>query len=456
MTIVYFIIALGILVAIHEFGHFAVAKLSGIGVEVFSIGFGPKIISFRKGETEYRIAVIPLGGYVKMVGEDPSDTAAARANPEKAYSRKPLRARLATVFAGPAMNLVLALFLLPIVFWVGKKEPEILQKAPFVMGVVQNSPAAAVHLQKGDRVLRVDEQSVETWGEVVETVLLSPEKRLSIELDRNGETIRHQVLLGTDPYSNAHIGFLGIEPHYFIGNDPVVGKVMPGTPAELMGLVADDRIVAIDGRAIETWTALVQAVGNSNGEALRLGILRQGEIRQVTVKPMSNPGEGFPWILGVQKRDVPQSVVVHRYAFPEALHKGLVEMKRLTGLTFYILKRLFSFDLSYKSLGGPIQIAAASGQAARSGLGEFLYFMAFLSLQLGILNLLPIPVLDGGHLAFMAVEAVIRREIPIKIKIVTQQLGMVLLLALMLLVTVNDINSVWGFKKIMESVLSWF
>lgn len=452
MTILYFIIALGILVAIHEWGHFIIAKLSGVGVETFSIGFGPRIVGWRRGETDYRISIIPLGGYVKLVGEDPEDPSVSAYPPEKWFSRKPMRSRLAVVLAGPLMNIILAAVLLPVVFLVGKKELALFQKAPIVVGIMKNSPAAQADLRVGDRLLKVDGVATPDWTRLLEVTAIRPNEEAAIELERDGQPLTKTVRITTDPFSRSQIGYIGIEPQYIVNNEPIIDKVVPGTPAEAAGLREGDRIVGIAGQPVDFWSDLVGVVSTSGGRPLVFNVMRGQSPQTVTVQPIAGPSDKNAWVIGVVKKETPQDVTVHRYSFTQAASKGWGELKRLTQMTFDVLKRLLSFQLSYKSLGGPIQIAAASGAAAKSGLGEFLYFMAFLSLQLGIMNLLPIPVLDGGHVAFMTVEAVIRREIPARIKMRIIQAGMALLLGLMLLVTLHDVESVWGlnFQKVVQ------
>lgn len=462
MTILYFIIALGILVLVHEWGHFIIARKSGIRVEKFSIGFGPKIFGFKQGGTEFCIAPIPLGGYVKLYGEDPiaeaeGDEVRAKqiASAPDAFSARPLSARLATVFAGPAMNLVLCFLLMPLVFMVGRLVPVILEKAPVVFGVKADSPAAIAGVQPGDQILRIGDEKTATWADVVNWIVLHPDHSARLAVIRNGREIELPLRSAYSPTTKQKIGYLGIEPFYFWGDDPVVGEVGGNSPAATAGLKANDIIVALGNKKISTWTEMTEIVRGSEGKELKITYRRNGMQQTVLVAPKFHEG-AKAYVIGITKYIDPNAFVKKRYGFFEAVVAGTKENFKLLGLTTDVLKRLFTFQLSYKALGGPVQIAQASGQAARSGVGEFLYFLAFLSMQLGVLNLLPIPVLDGGHVLFMAIEGIRRKPVSLKIRMVSQQLGLALLLSLMLLVTINDVDSVWGFTNIWEKIKGIF
>ena len=462
MTILYFIIALGVLVLVHEWGHFIIARKSGIRVEKFSIGFGPKILSFTRGGTEFRIAPIPLGGYVKLYGEDPIAEAEgneARAkeisSSPDAFSARPLYARLATVFAGPAMNLVLCLVLMPLVFMVGRMVPVILEEAPVVIGVKASSPAAIAGIEPGDQILRMDGKKISTWSDLINWIALHPNETEKIVLRRNGREISASVQIVFSPTSKQKIGYLGVEPFYFWGDDPIVGDVFGNSPAATAGLKALDKITALDGKPISGWNEMTETIRAGEGKPVTLSYMRGGAKNTVIVTPKFHEG-AKAYVIGIAKYVDPNSFVKKRYGFFGAIVAGTKENLKLLDLTVDVLKRLFTFQLSYKALGGPVQIAQASGQAAKSGVGEFLYFLAFLSMQLGVLNLLPIPVLDGGHVLFMAIEGIRRKPVSFKVRMISQQLGLALLLGLMLLVTVNDVDNVWGFTNIWEKIKGIF
>lgn len=455
ITFIYFILGLGLLVFIHELGHFLVAKWSGIRVEQFSLGFGPKILGFTWGETEYKISILPLGGYVKMSGEEPEEGSISPVHDPRSFASQPLYKRIATVLAGPAMNLLLALILMPIVFMMGRMEPVFLEQSAIVIGVKKDSPAAKIGLEKGDQILSIDAFPTPNWDAAMQRILVSPESEvvLKIKSQQKGVEEDKKVMLGSA--KEGKVGFLGVEPHYFIGNEAVVDQVSANSPAEKAGIKAKDKVLRIQGESIESWEDMSDKVAAAEGKAISLEIEREGKVIHVNLTPQFNDAHK-KWVMGITKA-VPEGLMVkHQYSFVEAFKKGSQEFGRLFMLTLEVLKKLFSFQLSYKTLGGPIQIAEATANAAKSGLGDFFYFLSFMSLQLGVLNLLPIPVLDGGHLLFMLYEGVRRKPLSVKGRIIAQQIGMVFLFSLMILVTLNDIDTVWGFKKIFSKIAGWF
>lgn len=462
MTIIYFIIALGILVLVHEWGHFIVARKLGIRVLKFSIGFGPKIFGVKKGETEYRVSLIPLGGYVQLFGEDPEAEAHGDAGLEHeilsqpdAFSAKPLPSRFATVLAGPMMNLVLAFFFMPIAFMIGRQVPVFMDKPPVIMGVQPGSPAFLAGLQKGDRILSINKKETDNWENVLNWVIMHADKEAKVTLNRNGKNEEFLIKTGFNPNVRQKMGYWGVEPFYFWGDDPIVGGFSPSSEALKAGLKIKDKITAVNGQPVSSWTELTQVIRASEGKALILDVNREGKALTLSMTPKYDEG-AKAWLLGITKFDDPELLTQKRYEFFSAFKEGTRENLKLAGLTGQVVGQLVTFQLSYKTLGGPVQIAQATAAAARTGWGDLVYFLAFLSLQLGIMNLLPIPVLDGGHLFFMAIEGIRRRPVSLKIRSVSQQVGLVLLLTLMVLVTFNDIESVWGFGKIWQKITGIF
>ncbi len=452
MTIIYFIVALGVLVFVHEFGHFIVAKRQGIGVEKFSLGFGPKLFSFTRGETTYLISALPFGGYVKLHGEDPAE--ADRTDP-KSYSGRPISHRVPVVFAGPLMNLVLALLLMPVVFMIGRMEPVYLDQRPVVIGVRAESVAAAAGMKKGDEIVSIAGQPTTVWKEFLDFILLHGGDEVELKFRRGGTLFTKKVTIEESP--ETHVGTLGVEPGYFIGNEAVIDEVSPDSPAAAAGIRSGDQVLRIDGVLVETWTEMSEKIESSGGKKVALSIKRGGQILTLFVVPRYEESMK-KWLMGVRKDATKQGEAFarKRYSFGQAIVRGTEENLKLTGLTFSVLGRLVTLKLSVKTLGGPIRIAQASAMAARSGLSDFFYFLAFLSLQLGVLNLLPIPVLDGGHLLFFGIEGVRRRPLSMKVRQSMEQVGFVLLITLMLVVTLNDVESVWGFRQILEKVRGLF
>ena len=452
MTILYFVIAIGVLVLIHELGHFIVARRNNIRVEKFSIGFGPPIASIKRGETEYKIAPIPLGGYVKMTGEDPEDESTAE--DERSFSNKSAWTRIRVTSAGPVMNIALAFILMPIVFLIGRMEPRYLKESPVVVGVQVSSPAEKAGLAKGDKILGIDGHKASTWDDVQKTIIVSTGQTLEFSIERGGEIINRPVTVETLP--ELRVGYVGIEPIFFIEDDAIVGNVMPDGAAAKAGIKRDDKITAINDEPIGGWIDMISKINALAGQKISLTVEREGARVSFDIQPVYNE-EAKRWMIGIAKgmrsSDIP--MIKRKYGPIDAVKHGFEECSKLIELTFAVLKKLVTLQLSYKSLGGPIQIAQASAAAAKYGLAEFIYFMAFLSIQLGVLNLLPIPILDGGHILFCTIEGVARRKIPARVRSVAQYTGLVFILSLFLLITVNDIDSVWGLKNIIGKLVSW-
>jgi regulator of sigma E protease len=344
-SIVAAVVGLGLLIVFHEFGHFLFAKLSGVGVLTFSVGFGPKLWVKKKGETEYALSAFPLGGYVKMVGEDPEEEVKA-ADLERSFAHKSLLKRTAIVAAGPGFNLLLAVFLLMLVF----------------------------------------------------------------------------LFYGVPVLSN------------------LVGAVEPESPAAQAGIQKGDRIVAVDGQAVNAWEDLSGAIKQSAGEPLALRVQRSGQEVTMTVQPRKKEVKNIfgelkeDWMIGIGSQ-----VSIEKGDPGLAIGKAFVQTYEYSKLTLIGLYKMITREVSPRNLGGPILIAQMAGQQAQEGIGSFLAFLAVLSINLGVLNLLPVPVLDGGHLFFFAVEAIIGRPVSLKYREKAQQVGIFLLLLLMIFAFANDI-----------------
>ena len=339
------IVALGILIVFHEFGHYLFARLSGVGVITFSVGFGPKVWVKKKGETEYALSAFPLGGYVKMVGEDPAEEL-KEVDIEKSFSHKSLLKRFAIVFAGPAFNLVLAVILLMIVF----------------------------------------------------------------------------LFYGVPVLSN------------------IVGATEEGGPAAKAGIVKGDRIVAIDGNKIDKWDDLSKTIKQSGGKPLKFQLQRDGKDLDVVIEPVRKETrdvfgqEKVDWMIGIGSQ-----VEIEKGDPGLVVWRAIVQTYDYAKITLVGLYKMVTREISPRNLGGPILIAQMAGQQAQEGFGAFLAFLAVLSINLGVLNLLPVPVLDGGHLFFFLIEAVIGRPVSIRSREVAQQVGIVLLMLLMMYAFANDI-----------------
>jgi regulator of sigma E protease len=433
------IFVLGVLVFVHELGHFMFAKAFGVGVEVFSLGFGKRLFGFRRGDTDYIVSLLPLGGYVKMVGENPDEELSGS---DLEYLSKPKWQRLIILLAGPAMNVILAFVLTVGVYQLGIRVAADADD-PVVLGLVEpDSPASAAGLQRGDLIVSVDGEPLANWDDFRIRILISANQLLELGVLRDGQ----QIVMQATPEASAehktgHIGLTSPRPAQ-------IGPVAEGGAAEIAGLQEGDIVTAIDGEAIYHWNEFVGAIADNLDTPLALSLSRGSQIVAASYT-VTLTDEGF---LATGFGLVEEHVLkVRHYPLGEAIVEAGAEMKRQSLLLGQILKRLFTGRMSVRTLSGPLEIAKFSGQATRTGDPAILMsFMAFISLQLGIINLMPIPVLDGGQIALILFEAAIRRDLSMQIKERIMQVGVVMLVSLMVVVITLDVT-----KLLPASWFSW-
>ncbi len=312
------------LVFIHEWGHFIVAKKCGIRVDIFSIGFGPKILGFKWHGTEYRVAPLPLGGYVKIYGQEPleeaeGDLALAEkiATAPDSFTAKKVWQKMAVVLAGPVMNIVLCWFLLPFVFMAGRLEPKILNETPVVMGVVSESPASSLGIKAGDVITHLAGKSVPTWREASLQMALHPEQEIEIRWTSAQGERAERVRLAERALNGQAVGFLGVEPTEFYGNEPVVDGVLADMPAGEAGVKSGDRILKINDTPIQFWTQMTDLVMKSRGQALKFSIERAGQVIETTITPTGSQEDG--WRVGLSKSPAPDLLAKKTYSFSEAV-----------------------------------------------------------------------------------------------------------------------------------------
>ncbi|MBI1962613.1 MAG: RIP metalloprotease RseP [Candidatus Rokubacteria bacterium] len=449
-TIVSFVLVIGILILIHEFGHFMVARWCGVGVERFSIGFGPVLVRWRGKETEYCLSAVPMGGYVKMVGEEnPLEGGGGPVfDPGKAFAMKPLWARFLIVFAGPGMNFVLAAVIFTIVFaTVGRPV------WPALIGrVAEGGPAAAAGLKTGDVVTAVDGRPVSHWEDLERAIAGSGGRALRLAVRRDGRersasvTPRRTVVrdpIFREPRDAWELG---------AGSQltPQIGSVNPGSPADKAGLRAGDLVLGVAGQPVFSPDELMQSIQKRAGQTFELTVERDGAPRTlaVTATAVKEKGPtGQEQEIGRIGVGIVTRVVRYEAYNPVvAVWYGGVRTWDMTALTAKGLWKIVSRQIDSSNIGGPIQIAAEAGRQAKEGAASLALFTAIISVNLALLNLLPVPMLDGGHLFFFVIEAVMGRPLSLKKREAAQQLGFVLLMLLMVYALYNDLVRIDAFK----------
>ena len=441
------VVALGILIFIHELGHFTVAKVMGVGVERFSLGFGPRIFSFRRGETEYCVSIVPLGGYVKMAGEEAHGedaihpaTDAPPIDPAKSFSAKPLWARVLIVFAGPGMNFVLAAVIFTLVFAaVGVPVLD-----PTIGRVLPDSAAAQAGLRPRDRVVAINGAQVEHWGEIEQAVVRAEGGPLGVTILRDGArqevTVTPRKIPTRTPFNEpTEVWSIGARPYL----PPIVGEVRAGMPAAEAGLQPRDRVVALNGQPIETWDELAETISTKADESLTLRIERSGAQMDITVTPkveIDRDPLGNETKVGRIGIATATSQTFKRANPLSAVGQGIARTWEVTAITVISMWKLVTGTIPASNIGGPLQIGVLAGQQAQQGAVSYAFFVALISINLAILNLLPVPMLDGGHLLFFAIEAVLGRPLSVRKREIAQQIGLALLLLLMVFALFNDLT----------------
>lgn len=442
--IVGLVVALGVLVTFHEFGHFWVARRCGVKVLRFSVGFGTPLVRWhdRQG-TEFVIAAIPLGGYVKMLDEREGDVPPELF--EQAFNRKPVFQRIAIVAAGPVANFLLAILFFWVLAMLGSQ-----QIKPVIGSVVADSPAALGGLAAGQEVVAVDGEAVDGWSGVNLQLVrrLGETGELSVSVLEPGSSVAvaHQVRINAwlknadnpDP-----IGGLGIQP-WRPTLAPVLAELDDKGPAKAAGLKVGDRLLSVDGQSVDDWQQVVDKVRARPEGKVVLGFERDGQ-RQEVALTLAAKGEGKARTgylgAGVAGGQWPAEMLREvSYGPVAAVGQALSRTWSMSLLTLDSLKKMVLGQLSVKNLSGPITIAKVAGASAQSGVGDFLHFLAYLSISLGVLNLLPIPVLDGGHLLFYMVEWVRGRPLSERVQAWGMQIGISLVVGVMLLALVNDLS----------------
>jgi len=423
-TILAFIIVFGILVFVHEFGHFFMAKLVGIRVDVFSFGYGKRLFGFKKGDTDYRVSLIPMGGYVRFPGEEVYEKE-REVEPGDFMAAKRWQ-RLLTIVMGPVMNILLAIGLVAAINMVGAPVPVYQSQTPVIGWVEPDSPAEKTDLQIDDEILSIDGKMTETWSDVELAVGTKPKRTITLEVKRGEEIFSVDLL--TEGKTIHEMGYAG-----FFGKILTEIKMLvPDAPAEKAGLKPGDVILEIDGQPAYYFQFLEMIQNNPNVE-LNFRIRRVEELLDIPVTPRlkGDVGEiGIAQVIEFKEESL---------GFFTAFKQSVKDNVRLTFLVINFIKDLLTGEATARQLGGPIEIASLSYTALRMGLLAMMSWIALISLQLGIINLFPIPVLDGGQILVISLEGIFRRDFSPKVKQIVMQIGFAIFIVLIVFVILNDV-----------------
>ena len=418
------LLVLGVIVVLHELGHFLVAKYFKIKVETFSVGFGPRLWGFRRGDTDYRLSAFPLGGYVKMAGETPGDTITGEAYE---FLSKPKWQRFLVAAAGPGMNMILAVVLLAGLYFVGTDFPEFLS-GQAVVGVIEpNSPAAKLGMKAGDQIVSLAGKEKPDWQDIFNTILISPGATMPITYVRAGQRIETNIV--PERRGRDEAGYVGMGPLI----RTVVRRVY-GAPAIAAGIQVGDEIVTVNGADLKTTGKTVQETIQTIPEkTFPITVLRGGREIELRVTPVAENGVKR---IGIE---IPPPTIRIKLGLADALGRSIKTNTESATLIFQVIGRLFRRQASMRQLNGPIGIIQVSGQAFDAGAATLITLMALISLNLGVLNILPIPILDGGVMLLIVVEALMRRDLSLRIKERIVQVSFVFLLMLTVIVLYNDV-----------------
>jgi regulator of sigma E protease len=418
-------VVLGIIIVIHELGHFLVAKFFKIKVETFSVGFGPRLVGFRKGDTDYRISAFPLGGYVKMAGDAPTDALTGEAYE---FLSKPKWQRFLVAAAGPIMNIVLAVAVIAGLYMYGTDVPEYLVGQAVINVIEPGSPAEKAGIKSGDQIVSFDGRERPDWQYVLHTVITSPGRELPVVIERNGERI--ELTLTPERKGREEAGDVGMFPLL----RQLIQDFQPNSPALAAGMQRGDEIIRVNGVDIRTsGRSLQQIIQQTPDETFAISVLRAEKEMDFQVKPVMQDGRRMIGII----LDWP---TVHiKLGALAAFQKSIDTNRENAVLIFQVLGRLLKREASVKQLDGPISIINYSGRAYQQGIVTLLMFMALISLNLGILNIMPIPILDGGVMLLLVIESLLGRDLSLRMKERIVQASVVFILMLMVIVLYNDV-----------------
>jgi regulator of sigma E protease len=423
IPILSFVFALGVIIVVHEAGHLLVAKAFNVKVLTFSVGFGRKLWSVQRGETEYRVAAIPLGGYVRLGGENIEE---ATGDDPREFLSKPRWQRILVYLAGPAMNVILAIAIFAGLFMVGIEVTNLTSIPPVIGEVDAGSSAAKAGLRRGDEIVTVKGKSVDDWMAVMMELITSPGRPVPIGVKRGDKVFQAQLTPGRNPRDDSG-DLAGLNPLF----RPQITQVLKDSPAQAAGFRAGDEVRTVGGKPVALDRDFVAEISKRANQPTEIQVMRDGRLLTLNVTPKLDGKVGRIGVgIGLFQRYSPGHAIVQSIRYNIQVVKG----------TFYVIGKIFTREVSAKSaLSGPIGIAVQTGEAARMGFKQLLYLMGLLSISIAVMNLLPIPILDGGQISILMVEEVIRRDLPLRMKEVISQVGFVMILLLMFVVIWFDL-----------------
>jgi len=431
------------MILIHELGHFWAALAVRVKVETFSIGFGPRLFGFKRGETDFRVSAIPFGGYVRMLGEQPGQSVVLQASeldrqrdssedapPDpRAFYAKPRWQRAIVILAGPLMNVLLAIAIVAGLYMYAFPK-EIESADPVITSLMRGSAAAQAGLEPGDKIVQIGDKRDPNWQDVVTVESLNANRPVPVVVDRRGQTLSYSIIPKMDPKEGVGVaGWNGEE-------DLRVGQVLKGSPAEAAGLRPGDLLLSVNDKPIVSPVVLQQAVIHSAGSPVQIKLMRGNQIQTVSAIPTPTKDPNLPWHIGIAFTQFVRLPLV------PALQESLKFNAQNATMIFKVLGSILQHRVSPKALSGPIGIAQMSSEAAQEGPFSFLLLMAVVSLNLAIFNLLPIPILDGGTLLLLIIEMLLQREVSLQVKETVLKLGFVFLMVIVVFVIYNDISRI--------------
>jgi regulator of sigma E protease len=432
-NILWLLVLIGIMIMFHELGHFWAARYFDVKVETFSFGFGPRLFGFRRGETDYRFSLILFGGYVKMAGEQIGDE---HAGDPRSLLAKPRWQRLVIAFAGPFMNVVLAVGLLTGLYMVKYQKISDADMQAIIGHVMPDSPAAKAGIQDGDRIVKLGAQENPTWEDVGLKEVESAYQPMYLTIERNGQ--RFDTTVTPTLGERSGLGYAGWDER----GEVQLGEITPHLPAEKAGLKKGDLLIAVNGQPIHSLFKFQEITQNSGGQPVEIDFERNREKRHVSVRPVFAGIDGPErWMIGVMPQQK-LNLIATRLSFPGAFRESVRQNAKGAMLIAQFLKGIVQRRMSAKNLTGPIGIAQLSGEAAREGPSAFVVLMSMVSLNLAIFNLLPIPILDGGVILMLFVEMVMQRDLSLNVKEAVFKVGFVAIMVIVAFAIYNDISRI--------------